>query len=257
MDERELSYKYRKLGLTTLQKALDEICPKIEDKELIKERALMFNGFEEELDQEWEELEEEAAHELNLFKEERDLILSKIEKTRNTSRVQNKVDGFELKKQKRVEYLSKKKTEAIQSALTDLKRDKITKQFNDKIKRSETRYNTIINNTLNSDNSDSVSRRLEVSRKIWERKYKELKFKFELKEAIHNNKRMEYDQIRLAVLGFEEEFERIALWCVLSGVSTLDCYKEVKNRMNMIGLNTVVIDEIIEDIKIGKLSIDN
>lgn len=259
--DKELAYRYQKLSLTVLQKALDEICPKFEDEEKVKERIELFEVYELELDEEWEELEREAERELELFYEERNLIFSKIERTKNSNKVQSKVDGFETKKQRRVEYLHRKRDQLLGSIPLDdekleQKRERINNQYDEKIRKSEIRFNTIINNTLNTDNTENVARRLEQSKKVWDRKYEELKHSFELREIIHNNKRMEFDQIRLAVQGFEEEFERVALWCLMGGVTPLSCYVQVKERMEMIGLETLKIDTMISDIRAGFLTID-
>lgn len=261
--------QYRKLGITVLSKALDDICPTYqgeteEDKKLkIEERISFYKQNEIDLDKEWQELEKEATDELKSFIKERDTIFSKIAKTDNSSRIQTKIKGFEAKKTARVEYLTRKferEDAALRKKLTEAKEgskkyqqittklaelDKTTK---DKIKKAELRYNTIIKNTINSDNSERVAARLQQSREVWERKYNELRDKHLTKETIHNNKRMELDQIRIAIRGFVEELDSFKHWCTLSDVTLKECYLEAIRRAKMVKRDTKELEGVLTKI---------
>lgn len=257
-----------------LAKALDDICPTFhgeaeEEKRLkISERVQSFAKYEVELDKEWEELEKEAVQELDNFVKERDTIFSKIAKTNNSERVKAKIDGFESKKQARVEYLARKMDrdiEALKEKLVGLKKgtkkyaqiagkiQQIEKTTASKIKKTELRYNTIIKNTMNSDNAERVAQRLEQSRAVWERKYRELKEKHLVKETIHNNKRMEFDQIRIAINSFSNEVEHIKHWCTLSDVTLKECYTEAIRRAKMVNRDYSGIEKVLGQISAGAI----
>jgi len=264
--------QYRKLGIIVLSKALDDICPTFhgetdEDKQLkIKERVKFFKHSEVDLDKEWRELERDATRELKGFIKERDTIFSKIAKTNNSEKVRNRISGFEAKKQTRVEYLSRKfdrETEALKKKLSEVEEgskkhtqlltkisdlDKLTQA---KIKKTELRYNTIIKNTMNSDNSERVANRLKQSQEVWERKYKELEDKHLTKESIHNNKRMELDQIRIAMKGFVEELDSFQHWCTLSHVTLKECYSEAIRRAEMVNRDTAELEGVLTNIIAG------
>lgn len=264
--------QYKKLGIIVLSKALDDICPTFqgeaeEDKELkIKERIKFFKQSEIELDREWEELEKEAKNELKDFLKERDTIFSKIAKTNNSERIKAKITAFEIKKQARVDYLSRKadrERAVLNKKLSEAKESSkkrtqilakikdLDKSTQDKIKKTEMRYNTIIKNTMNSDNSERVENRLQQSREVWERKYKELEEKHLVKESIHNNKRMEYDQIRIAMKGFVEEVDSFKHWCTLSDITLKECYTEAIKRAKMIKRDTSALEGVLTNIIAG------
>lgn len=268
----EIHTQYKKLGIMVIAKSLDDICPNYlgeaeEDKKLkIKERIAFFQTTEVELDKEWEELEKEAKTELEQFIKERDTIFSKIAKTNNSERIKQKIAGFETKKQARVDYLSRKaerEIESLREKLIGLKRNtkkysQLTSKINqtqkltaNKIKKTELRYNTIIKNTMNSDNAERVAHRLEQSKAVWKRKYQELKDKHLVKETIHNNKRMEFDQIRIALSGFANEVQYFKEWCTLSEVSLKQCYTEAIKRATMIKGDTSQIEEVLKNITAG------
>jgi len=253
-----------------LSKALDDLCPTFygeaeEDKQLkIKERIAFFKKSEVELDAEWEVLETEAQEELDNFEKERNNIFSKIERTNNSERVKSKISGFEDKKKARVDYLYRKMEREISllnekipsmderrasQALARIESLKTSTEA--KIKKTELRYNTIIKNTMNSDNSERVAERLEQSKKVWERKYNELRDKYLVKESIYNNKRMEFDQIRIACQGFIEEGKSIKHWCTLSEIPVKTCYKEAVKRTKMINRDYSKLEEILKDIISG------
>lgn len=267
---REENYKYRKLSLTILSKALDDICPTY-DKEaqetkeqLIKERVAFFKHQERELDREWVDLEKEAQYELNQLRKDSKLVLKKIEKTRKTNRIKSKVKELKHKKNQRISYLKTKKIEVAEQLKAQLnslesgskkynqaqnKLNNLLEAIDKKIIKSENRYKTIIENTLNSDNSSKVDERLEYSKQVWNRKYETLKARYLEKEDIYENKRYEQDQIRLAIQSFEEELGRIKDFCLLAGVSPTVCYTTVKERMAMIGRHSDKIEEILENLK--------
>lgn len=268
---REENYKYRKLCLTVLSKTLDDICPKFDGEtektksQLIKERIKTFKNNERELDKEWQELEEEAELELRQFHANREKILKKIERTRKTEKIEAKVKELNHKKHIRVSYLIQKQkdmNEIFSSQLKELEKDsraykqlkrKISTYNNsiqDKIRKTEFRYNTIINNTLNSDNSEKVKERIEQSIRVWDRKFDKLKAKFIEREIIYENKRFELDQIRMAIEDFEEQLPRMMHWCLMAGVSLKDCYTSVVERMRMVERESEKINTILERIKL-------
>jgi Mg-chelatase subunit ChlI len=268
----EIHRQYKKVGIIVLAKALDDICPNFygeaeEDKKSkIKERVEFFKHSEVELDTEWKELEKEADAELKQFLKERDIIFTKIAKTHNSERIKQKIAGFETKKQARVDYLSRKlerDTEALKEKMIGLKKNtkkyqqlnakinQLQKTTSSKIKKTELRYNTIIKNTMNSDNTERVAHRLGQSKAVWERKYKELKDKYLVKEIIHNNKRMEFDQIRIAMEGFANEAKYFKDWCILSEVPLKACYTEAIKRARMVNRDTSEIERVLEKIKEG------
>jgi hypothetical protein len=270
----ELQTKYRRAGIIVLAKALDDICPTFageadEDKRTrIAERIDFFKTSEVELDNEWEVLEKEAEAELKAFIKERDTIFTKIEKTNNSQRVQQKVLGFETKKQSKVEYLARKAEREIEECkvkLLEVKRRtkkhrqlsskilQIQKSTASKIKKTELRYNTIIKNTMNSDNAERVAHRLEQSKAVWERKYKELRDKHLVKETIHNNKRMEYDQIRIALEGFTNEVKYIKRWCTLADVTLKECYTEAIKRAKMVDRDYSGIQGVLNQVIAGEI----
>lgn len=269
----EENYKYQKLGLIVLAKALDDICPTFngeakEDKAFkIKERIKTFKLTETELDDEWRQLEKEATEEVKNFEKEKSSLISKIQRTKNTNKVRLKVSDFEIKKSERVNYLLRKLDRESQSLKAKLevldtnskkykqlasKLDRLQITTDEKIRKSESRFNTIIKNTMNSDNTEKIAKRLLISEEVWQRKYKELEEKHLLKESIHNNRRMELDQIRIAVDGFVNETDSIKHWCLVSGVTLKDCYKEVARRLDLINRDNSVIIEILEKIRMGE-----
>jgi hypothetical protein len=255
-----------------LAKALDDICPTYqgedkEEKELkIKERIAFYKDSEVELDKEWNELEKEAETELKNFVKERDTIFSKIAKTNNSERIKLKIAGFEAKKKTRVEYLSRKldrDLESLKEKLSETKKGtkkytqlsnkavSLKKSIEGKIKKTELRFNTIIKNTMNSDNSERVANRLEQSKAVWERKFNELREKHLVKETIHNNRRMELDQIRIALRGFGDEVEYIKHWCTLAEVTLKECYTEAIKRGRMVNRDVSKLETVLEEIKLG------
>ncbi len=264
--------QYKKLGIIVLAKALDDICPTFngepeEERQLeIDRRINFFKTSEVELDNEWKELEKEATSELKDFIKERDSIFSKIVKTNNSERIKGKIAGFEAKKQARVEYLARKNEREVASLNQKLSEAKegskkhtqlmaklkdLEKDMQSKIKKTEIRYNTIIKNTMNSDNSERVELRLQQSKEVWERKYKELEEKHMAKESIHNTKRMEFDQIRIAMKGFAEEVEYFKHWCTLADITLKECYQEAIKRAKMIGRSTKELEGVLQNIILG------
>ena len=266
---KEESIKYRRTAIIVLAKMLDDICPtydleeKQERKLRIKERVEFFKQSEKDLDAEWKVLEKEAFQELAAFKKDRDLIFSKLQKTNNSHKVKLKVNRFESKKKARVDYLVRKmdreiglQTEKLSELISGSKKYLQIQEksvglealYQDKIRKSESRYNTIIKNTINSDNSQRVARRLEHSGEVWKRKYQELKKKHQDKEDIFNNKSTELDQIRIALDGFAYEKEHIAHWCTLAGVTLRECYTEAIKRARMVNRNTSKLDAILKSL---------
>lgn len=252
-----------------LAKALDDICPTFEiesaedRKRLIQERIEAFEVYERELDEDWELLEKSAYDEIERFEQERDEIFDKIAKTDNAERVLRKVQSFEKKRAARVEYLHRrlerelasingkiplfkegsKKQEQLYHRLDFLK-----EQYEDKIRRAEHRYNTIIKNTLNSENSERVKARLENSRQVWKRKFNELEERHRTQEDIFNNKSMVFDQIRIALKGFEEELDYFKHWCIIADVPLRLCYKEAIRRARMVKRDTSRLEEVLRKI---------
>lgn len=257
-----------------LAKALDDICPTYtgeteQDKKLkIEDRIESFSRYEVQLDKEWEEMEQDAKNELQSFIKERDTIFSKIRKTNNSTKVEEKIRRFEDKKQERVDYLARKlerDLEEVQKKMASLKKGtkkylqleaktkELKRSTREKIKKSEFRYNTIIKNTINSDNSKRVEQRLEQSKKVWERKFLELKEKHLTREYIHNNRRMEYDQIRIALKSFENEVEDIRHWCTLADITLKECYTEAIKRAKMVGRDSSKIKKVLDKILKGEI----
>jgi hypothetical protein len=104
---------------------------------------------------------------------------------------------------------------------------------------------------MNSDNSERVAQRLEQSKAVWERKYNELKDKHLVKESVHNHKRMEYDQIRIAINSFSNEMEDISHWCTLSDVTLKECYTEAVKRAKMVNRDYSGIEKVLQEISTG------
>lgn len=259
--------KYRKLAIMVLAKALDDICPTFdietqEDrKRLIQERIEFFEGTERDLDAEWEILERNAAEELARFEIEREEIFGKIAKTDNSERVAKKVEIFEKKKQQRVDYLVRKlerDVAVIQMRMELFKEgsrkyaqlagrvESLHNSAMERIRRTEHRYNTIIKNTMNGDNSERVLKRLEMSKKVWERKYKELKSKHGTQEDVFNNKSMIYDQIRLSMRSFETELDYFKHWCIMADVPLRVCYQEAIRRAKKVKRDTSKLEEVLQ-----------
>ncbi len=268
---REENYKYRKLALTVLSKALDDICPTFEGEpieikdSLIQERIFQFKENEKALDAEWKTLEREALQEVAQLKKSAKAITRKLEKTSRTKRIKLKVAELQRKKQKRTYYLNKKlslETAQLDKQIKSLnpttkkfaqiqrKKQNLIKNLSEKILASEKKYDKIIQNTLNSNNSALVAERLKASAIVWDKRYKKLEKQFREKEIIFNNKSFELDQIRLSVRGFVEEAEKIKHWCILSGVSLLTCYTSVQERLALLGRNSLEINDLVEKIKV-------
>jgi hypothetical protein len=266
----EENYRHRKLALVTLSKALDDICPKFDEepeeirKTLYKERVTLFDKQEKELDKEWEQLDKEALYEVRKFNTSRSVLFKKIEKTDKTNRIKKKVNELEKKLKSRIVYLENKEKEFQKKIRTELKKVEVgskeeaqllkktvsfSKTIETKIQKSIERYNKIINNFRISNNSERVKVRLEHSKEVWDRKYEKLKSKFMEKELIHENKRFELDQIRLAVQGFEEELPKIKHLCTMAGVPLLECYKEAIARLNLLGRKSEKMENIIQEIR--------
>lgn len=258
--------KYRKMAIMVLAKALDDICPTFDietaddRKRLIDERIAFFARTEVELDAEWQILERNAAEELERFKIERDEIFSKIALTDNSARVAAKVAKFEEKKLARVEYLMRKlerdvavlemrmelfKQGSRKYAQLNARKESLHRNTMERIRRTEHRYNTIIKNTMNSDNSDRVANRLAMSRKVWERKFKELVAKHEAQEEVFSNKSMIYDQIRLSMAGFEQELDYFKHWCIIADVPLRLCYEEAIRRAKKVKRSTSKLEEVL------------
>lgn len=269
---REESYKHQKFGLIVLSKALDDICPRYSNepptlkKQLIDERIKLFRDNEKELDKEWINLETEASKAVRKFKKEKQAVLSQISLTLNTKRVAKRVKNFEEKKQNRLTYLNQKltiETKKLNGEMSVLlpiskryaqkkkKLERITKNINDKIRKSELRFNTFISNALKSDNSSIVAQRIALHENAWEKKWKSLKSQYLFLEEAHNNKRFEDDQIRLAIQGFVEETERIQHWCLVSQVSLKDCYREARERLALVKRKIPDIEAAYEKIEQG------
>ncbi len=267
---REENYKHRKLALVALSKALDDICPRFETEpeeirqQLIKERINEFKVNEKELDAEWQRLEKEALRDVKKLKKNAQTITNKLEKTRKTKRIASKVKDLQHKKRKRLLYLQQKlsiEVKKLNQQLSNLnpsskKHAQITRKLNNlqssmksKMEKSEKRYDIIIQNTLNSDNSKLVDARIKNSEEVWKKRAKRLEKQWRDKELIFENKSYDLDQIRLAIQGFVEETDRIKLLCEMAGVNLLVCYLSVRERLWMIGRNSLEINNLIEKIK--------
>lgn len=263
----EESFKHRKLAIMTLAKALDDICPTYDietpetKKVKIKERIEFFAKSEQELDQEWELLKKTASEELQLFKAEREEVFAKIAATDNSERVKVKVLAFERKKQERVDYLVRKLERDVATiqmkmelfrpgtkkhAQLSNRVEVVHNQAMDKIRKTEHRYNTIIKNTMNSDNSERVAKRLELSKSVWTRKYNELIAKYEAQEEIFQNKSMIYDQIRIAIAGFEDHLDYFKHWCIMADVPVKICYEEAIRRAKKVDRDTSGMEEVLK-----------
>lgn len=268
LHNREENYKYKNLSLTVIAKALDDICPKYENEpqnirdSLIKERISFFAASEKALDKEWNTLNKEADKEVANLNKERTQVIKKLERTKKTARIKLKVKSLERNRDKRIKYLQNKlKNESLRltqqlktlnpttKKYKQIKRksDRFTVSINTKIETAKERYTKIINNTLASDNSANVDERIKQSKKVWDKKFKKLERQFHEKETIHNNKRIDDDQIRLAVQGFVEERDRINHWCLMIGINPRICYQEVQDRLKLLGRNSLEIDELVRE----------
>lgn len=264
-----MNEQYRKLAITVLAKALDDICPKFLDdspeerEQKIQERIKFFALTEPEIDTEWEQLEIEAEKELKEFIKERELLIKKIKETDNSKKVEKRANFFEKQKQKRIIALHKKLSDSISLTSDKLKETRegtkkhaqlsaklqnLEASLDSKIRKTEARYNTIIKNTLNSENSAKIEYRIAQSKRVWEKKYEELRDKHRIKESIHENRRMELDQIRIALKGFEEELPYIEHWCLTAGVSLKRCYTEVINRAKLVKRDTKKLEKILKEV---------
>lgn len=263
----EAHYKHRTLALSILQKALDDICPKFDNEDLtvksqlIRERRIFFNTHERLIDKEWKSLEKEAQADLKKLERERIQSLSKIEKTRKTRRIEIKLQQLVRNRNKRIKYLKDKlakETKILSSQLKTLKKDdkkfsqiqskleKITESINNKIVSATERYEKIIANTKNSDNQASVEHRVTQAKKMWQKKKAKLARQYEEREVIHENKRFELDQVRVAVESFYLHKERILHWCLVAGIPPKVCYEEAKSRLSLLGKNSPEIENVLK-----------
>jgi len=119
-----------------------------------------------------------------------------------------------------------------------------------KIQKAEERFDTIINNTLESDNTKLVDARIKESEQVWNRRLKKLEKQFKEKVSILDNKSYDLDQIRLAVATFEEDTDKIKHWCLMAGVHVKDCYSEVQERLALLGRNSLKINELLRKIEV-------
>ena len=263
---REENYKYRNASLTILAKALDDICPKFEGEpetvrnSLIKDRKKFFKQQEQLLDKEWGALDREATRELKKLNTERRAVISKIKGSKKTSKIKSKITSLELNMNNRLRYLNEK----MDAEVKDLKEkalefdesskkylqiqkkiDKTITSYQNKIESTKNRYKVIIDNVQSTDNSNKIEERIEHSKDVWKRKYLKLKDQFEEKESIHNTKRFEQDQVRLAVQGFVEEIPRIKHFCLMAGVPLRTCYQEVNKRLELLGRKPLDLDTLL------------
>lgn len=139
----EENYRYRKLALTVLSKALDDICPTFSEEpeeirgSLFTERKKTFEKQEKELDKEFEQLEKDATFEVNTFYRKRAILFKKIEKSNNSRQINKKVTELEKKSRIRVRQLKAKELEFKKKLKHDLTQakgdDKLTNQLNKKL----------------------------------------------------------------------------------------------------------------------------
>lgn len=276
---------YQRLALHLLSRALDDICPLeimdedtgelIENKlseqvEKIKDRAQKFTLDEKELDEEWDSIYQKAEDEWNTFLKERKSAFSRIEKTRNRDKVNSKIITHKSNRKLRIlrieKDLIKKKKEYEQKVLKAARKGKPIKE--DVIKRkiaslerysakrmqsSIKHYENMIKNAEALENTEHVNRRLQESKEIWARREREIKEKYALKVFTFNHKSIEQDQIRLSLYWFIDDIKKVNFWCLLAGVSLEQCYDAVKRRLALLDRTSPEIEDIIQQIKSGKL----
>lgn len=266
----EDNYKHKNLVLAILEKALDDICPKYLQepesirKELIQERKILFSQQEKQIDLEWKQLIKEAKDAFKDLKKQRTFVISKIEKTRRKDRIKTRLKQLELnKKNKRnsftrkfnvaVDKLKKEQVNLLKDskkfAQINKKIDTLTKNYNHDLYKLEIRYNKIIENTNSTNNDEKVDKRIAKARSIWDREKERLEKVYEVKEDNFTDRRLEFDCIRMSLESFIENVDLMEHYCLMVGVSLKTCYKEVKERLRLIGRKSVEIEEILKTIE--------
>ncbi len=263
----EENHKYKNLGIAILEKALDDICPKflLEDeqtrKQLTNERMVTSKQQEKLLDKEWKDIERNYKKEVAALKQDRTKVISSLKKMCLTSRIKVKVRSLERTKKNKIKYLQSKfqnKIQLLQKQLKTLnptskkylqvqsKINNFAQNLSQKIHSVESRYNSIIENTKARDNTKLVEARIKQSNDIWKRKFDKLTSQYENKKSIFVENQEELDQIRVAVKDFVEQQPIMEHWCLMVGVSPIVCYKEVVERLALIGRRSLEIEEIIK-----------
>jgi hypothetical protein len=122
-----------------------------------------------------------------------------------------------------------------------------------KIEFTQRRYAVIISNVKKTDNRAKVDERLKESQEVWARREQRLREKFALRQQNHNHKRIEQDQVRLALEWFIYDIDKVNHWCMLAGISLMTCYYGVRRRLEMLSRACPEIDEVLQRIKAGEI----
>jgi hypothetical protein len=265
----EYRIEYKTIGLHVLERMLDDICPKFDyepeeiRQQLIKDRHTIFLQQETSLDKEWDGLEKEAALAVKNLTKEREQIIKRLTKSKNTAKLKLKVKLLKQTKSFKIRNLKQKVNLLVQEFKTELKstprnnkryvqlQSKINtaiKNKNYQVESLTKRYDKAIDKILKVDNTEIVENKIKQSFLIWNKKYEKLKKHFEEKEMAFENKRHELDQIRFSVEGFVYEFESVDKWCNLVGIPVKICYQEAQERLRLLGRESEELNEMVDNL---------
>ena len=277
-----VSTNYRYLGISVLQRALDDICPidhidpnlneekkqqlLKEHLKKIKDRERKFSIQESELDLEWQKIQDDAEEEWSRFLKDRKAAFERIEKTRNAVKVKNKVEEYKGQEQLRISTILreleeakeayKKKSETRKRPYTEraiaAKYRSLENKANKKITNAKAHYANMISNKLASENTEKVERRLREAKETWENREKAIKDKYTFKVNTHNHKRLEQDQIRLAIDWFVDDVPKVLFWCNLAGTTLHECYRGVQRRLKLLGRESMEFNDVFERVRAGE-----
>jgi hypothetical protein len=277
---------HRRLAFEVLSRAFDDICPveepgeqlktpeereafMREQLEVIKQRVQRYQIYETELDREWDFLEKQSQLEYEKFVAERDSTFERIRSTHNVTRIVVGVSRYESQKRsrinsihsrinseraiylKRVEKIRERGDTVLQQDI-DTKLREFDRILQHRVKATTERYDSFIRNLESTDNGITVQRRIENSKLVWKRREAELVEKWKVREANHNSKRMEFDQIRLAVDWFTYDVDKVAFWCDVAQIPLIQCYEGVKRRLDLIGRHVQEFEETLKQVKAGE-----
>jgi hypothetical protein len=277
---------HKRLAFEIISRALDDICPAEEPgeqvrtpeerEEFMKEqleninlRVQRYQIYESELDTEWEQIEREAEIKFGKHVSERDSTFDRIRGTHNGQRIAVGVARYESQKSSRIRsvtarteadkmsYLKRVDKERAKGNPTnqteiDSKISELDRNLQNKIQAITERYDGYIRNLQRTNNKETVERRLENSREVWNRRAEELWEQLKVREANHNSKRQEFDQIRLAIDWFIADVEKVSFWCQVAGIPLIQCYEGVKRRLDLIHRQSDEFDAVLKRVKSGE-----
>lgn len=279
---------HKRLAFEVIARALDDICPVEEPGEQlrtpeereefmrsqlenIKLRVQRYQIYESELDAEWEQIQRDAVSKFTRHVIERDSTFDRIRATHNGQRIAVGVSRYESQKASRIKsvtarneadknsYLKRVEKERVKGISTsqceiDAKISEFDKSLKNKIRAITERYDAYIRNLLKTDNKETVERRLENSKDVWNRRAEELWEQLKVREANHNSKRQEFDQIRLAVDWFIADVEKVVFWCQVAGIPLIQCYEGVKRRLDLMHRQSDEFDAVLQRVKAGEFT---